>query len=99
MSCEHDMANGTCSQCDPYVVQNLRDELARFTGDAESDELAVYIFDWLETRNGGELGDALDDMTVGSRKDAISQLALILRSGGHPPHWEPLPASKPKGSP
>lgn len=29
MSCEHDMANDTCSICDPYVVQNVRDQLTR----------------------------------------------------------------------
>ena len=28
MSCPHDMALGTCSQCDPFVVQNLRVQLA-----------------------------------------------------------------------
>jgi hypothetical protein len=28
MSCVHDLANGTCSQCDSYVVQNLRAEIS-----------------------------------------------------------------------
>ena len=57
MSCEHDMANGTCSQCDPYVVQNLRTkleavdaerlrysaEIAKFRSELEASERALLL--------------------------------------------------------
>jgi len=49
--------------------------------------LASYIFDWLMIRNGGELNDALQTMTVRSFKDALDELELILRHGGRPPNW------------
>ncbi len=37
MSCEHDLANNTCSQCDPFVVQNMRDRLEAEVKDARQD--------------------------------------------------------------
>jgi hypothetical protein len=50
-------------------------------------ELAFYIFDWLEKRNGGELKDALDNMRVCDQRLAHEELALILSCRGKPPNW------------
>lgn len=48
---------------------------------------AEYIFEWLERRNGGQLREAIESMTVRDRRLAIDELALILLHGGRPPNW------------
>lgn len=53
--------------------------------------LARYIVRWLRIRNTGELAEALDHMRVGDLNLMIRELDEILRHGGHPPNWAPLP--------
>ncbi len=62
--------------------------IEKFTAE-EAERCALYIVDWLCTRNAGELEPALDEMTVRSRRDMVAELALILRHGGRPPNWVP----------
>ena len=50
-------------------------------------DLARYIFEWLAARNGGELANALDSMTVRDQRIAHEELAQILMHGGKPPNW------------
>jgi hypothetical protein len=63
VSCEHDMANGTCSQCDPYVVQNLRAELAKADGRVAAAQRLYYEVVEVNLK----LQDALSDLR--KRKD------------------------------
>ena len=51
------------------------------------EELAKYIFAWLETRNRAALRDVLESMTIADRKLALEELALILLHKGRPPNW------------
>ena len=69
---------------------------AKATASPTPRELATYIFEWLEVRNGGELDAALGAMRVGDRRNAIDELARILECGGRPPNW--LPSSSRKES-
>lgn len=50
-------------------------------------KLATYLIDWLETRNGGELRDPLQDMRVRDRVQMHEELTMILTHGGKPPNW------------
>jgi len=50
-------------------------------------ELASYIIEWLQSRNGGELRGAFADMRLGSYQDMREELELILKHGGKPPNW------------
>lgn len=51
------------------------------------EELADYIFRWLERRNGGELARAIGRMRVESYRLAKEELAMILQHRGKPPNW------------
>ena len=51
------------------------------------DALAVYIYEWFETRNDGEFEDAIGEQAWAERKLAVSELAHILFHNGRPPNW------------
>jgi hypothetical protein len=55
--------------------------------------LANFIFQWLRSRNRGELAPALTMMTAESLDDARGELALILANGGRPPNWVTQPGN------
>lgn len=50
-------------------------------------DLATYIAQWLEARNGGELREAILGMRVGDYNQLIEELAFILANNGRPPNW------------
>jgi hypothetical protein len=51
------------------------------------EDLAVYILEWLRNRNGAELMDSFDNMTVRDFRNLKEALQLILRHDGQPPNW------------
>lgn len=60
------------------------------------EKLADYIVEWLETRNGAQLREAIEAMPVGDFRLMREELALILEHQGHPPNWV-APAASPQG--
>lgn len=74
MSCEHDMANGTCSQCDPYVVQNLRAALQEAIAFAE--EGWSYASDYFR-----------DKWLYEERRCELRAIALAQDDGPLPEPW------------
>lgn len=69
---------------DPTYVTPFSAALA---ATAQPSLLASYIIEWLETRNKGELREALDQQRIRDRKLMLDELTLILRHGGKPPNW------------
>jgi NAD(P)-dependent dehydrogenase (short-subunit alcohol dehydrogenase family) len=68
------MANGTCSICDPYVVQNLRDENARLrevveASERERDQISVAKAELFEMWVGAEKRSDVADIVAWLRKD------------------------------
>lgn len=53
----------------------------------ENKQLALYIFEWLASRNGSELKGPLENMRIVDRNIAIDGLAHILEHKGKPPNW------------
>lgn len=51
-------------------------------------DLATYIAEWLQRRNGGELRSAIMNMRVGDYNLMIEELAFILANDGKPPNWQ-----------
>ncbi len=49
--------------------------------------LAEYLLTWLESRNGGELLDAFQNMRVRDANLLRAELVMILQHGGKPPNW------------
>lgn len=54
---------------------------------AEMKELAAYVLEFLESRNGGELREVFDNMTRKDYSLLLEQLSMILEHGGKPPNW------------
>lgn len=59
----------------------------RFLTPEKAKELAAYILHWLKVRNGAELADAFDDMTVRDAENMRGELEMILEHGGKPKNW------------
>lgn len=57
------------------------------TGDGSPQALAAYLIEWLRSRNGGELAEAIGDMRVADFENLRGELELILQHGGRPPNW------------
>lgn len=55
--------------------------------EAAAKECAEYILGWLESRNGGELAEALEKQRVGDRRLMRDELIHILQAGGKPDNW------------
>jgi rubrerythrin len=87
MSCEHDMANGTCSQCDPFVVQNLRHEIDQLK--AARDAAVATERDRIGRRLRDECEHILTRPSYRERKDALVALIVELT-----PEVEELTASR-----
>jgi hypothetical protein len=51
------------------------------------DPLAVYIVEWLRSRNAAQLDPAISAMSVEDYELLHDELAHILKHGGHPPNW------------
>lgn len=58
-----------------------------FMSGADAKALTAYIMSFLRNRNGGELSEAFDAMTVGDDRLIREELELILECGGKPPNW------------
>jgi hypothetical protein len=54
---------------------------------SKEEKLAEYIVGWLISRNGAELREVFDGMTVRDFKSLKVELVMILEHGGKPPNW------------